>query len=631
MTTKVLNYWCEPADEESAYLLTKQLELGSEYAKELDRAENLRRHQYRNRLLQYQEFYLIDNRISQLYGSTVPEDRDDSFWSNIKLLKTERTKVYKIIKDMQSFKDCIDADQTKYNDNCKTIRNNLGPRGSGLSFATYQLEEDAHRQSKMTRAQYLPILRKRNPKEGIFAVHCQFSNDRIINKDDREVKLAGKPRVTVADVWHGHCQEIRIDSEKYGISRTKGARGVRRRDDNKTKGCNLQLVTLKVSGRGPSAKYLRVHALIHRVPVSGTVSWAKVHVTRVATKIRYSLHISVDNMVTEDSLNSCPSPTGDVIGIDLGWRQVDAGFLIATARNQDGSIPAGVYHNDKKVSELIIPKEVIQRALPYKGEPSRCATLRSTRDKNFNDLINKISEAKKTSPPWFNLFTQHCSRWRSPSRICNLLSAWRDQRWDGDVDLYNIACEFIKQDRHLWNWEANNRAKMARQIRGRFQAWADSLSKVYRCIKIENLDFKQAAIDFRKQAEAKYEKDNNKSKSPLIDKRATLQLAHVGHALIRSCTRNQRDLGRVEKRGTSRNCEICHEPSAKTMAKVMVCKKKSCALYNQPVDRDNRAARNIANGSVLEYLTGPLAPVKDKKSQRNPRRRKTIGQETALT
>jgi len=592
-TTKVLKFWCEPADDDSKELLMQQISLGYTYARSLDDAENTRRRSFRDHLMDVTPFKEAENELTALYESTSKENRDDAFRTKVELLRSAKKDVYISSKTTEPFVSKIKEDQDRYRAEVRRIRADLGPRGHGLSFGSYQHEEDAHLQSKSTRAPYLPLIRKRLPKEGTFAVHLQ-----------------SEYKAPIQNVLDGSCRWVSIGSEMYSISR-KVKYGSRTRDDSKSRGRRLRQVSLRVSGKGGDTKLIKVHALIHRMPVTGTVVWARIHTQRTGRKLRYSLQISVDNPVFPADVKNIRTAKSGVIGIDLGWRETDEGFLIATASEQNGN----------QLPPLIIPKEVALRGITHQRIDSRCETLQSTRDQKFNDIINRIRHVRDSAADWFREHTQHCHKWRSPGKVVGLFSKWRNNRWNGDDEIFDATSAFIKKDGHLWDWEAHNRTRMSRQIRGTYQRWADILASNYAEIRIENLDIKQAAEDFRKKAESEHQKDNNKSKSPLIDTRAKLQLAHVGHSLVRSCNRNECNLGRVDKRYTSRKCHLCGTKGKKTSDKLVFCKNKECALYNCAVDRDIRAALNIASSEVLEWVAGPLAAPKEPKERKNPRRR----------
>jgi len=182
----------------------------------------------------------------------------------------------------------------------------------------------------------------------------------------------------------------------------------------------------------------------------------------------------------------------------------------------------------------------------------------------------------------------------------------------------------MKQDRHLWDWEAHNRTKMSRQISGRYQDFAAFLAKTYGEVRIEDLKVCQAKDTWRDRQVVAYDVGDATSKSSLADLRAALKLGYLQKAIKDRATSFGASCGEVKAAYTSMTCSACGCRNEASSDKMLTC--VSCGLME---DRDIRACKNIASAAVQKWVAGPLAEVKPTK-RKVPRKKAKIVDDSVL-
>ena len=207
----------------------------------------------------------------------------------------------------------------------------------------------------------------------------------------------------------------------------------------------------------------------HRdLPEGATIKRVRVHRRKVATH-----HIYSAQLVLSEPPAPLPIPTLGTVGIDVGWRRFPGEGMRVAAWADD----AGQH------GELRVPERLLTRW-------QKVDDLRSIRDKNFNVALKVLVEARKAAtawPPDLLRETTHLHAWESPARLAALIWRWRTQRFDGDGALYDIMEAWRKQDKHLYEWECNQRENVLRSRREIYRLFAKSMAR-YRTVVVERLD-----------------------------------------------------------------------------------------------------------------------------------------------
>lgn len=81
--------------------------------------------------------------------------------------------------------------------------------------------------------------------------------------------------------------------------------------------------------------------------------------------------------------------------------------------------------------------------------------------------------------------TRSIRSWQRVARFVRLEKTWRGSRVTGDEGALAILQAWLRQDRHLWQWEANGRLKQSRRVKEIVRQLAVSLTRSYETVGIE--------------------------------------------------------------------------------------------------------------------------------------------------
>lgn len=221
------------------------------------------------------------------------------------------------------------------------------------------------------------------------------------------------------------------------------AKKVRRRD---------RLGTLRFRiGAGDHASVVEMPVLVHRaIPLEADVTLVRVSRRRIGARFRCSVSVVV-------RLPEIPARTsGDLVAVHSGWRALGDGSIRVAVVRGAGAPPESLSHSVRSHGDWY---EVVAPAR-WMSAQERMEKLRSTRDTNL-DLLRQDLVAWLKEHPQDDERLDHVDRWRSPRRFAALALQWRDQPPEGGEDIARELEAWRKQDRHLWEWEANERDRIA--------------------------------------------------------------------------------------------------------------------------------------------------------------------------
>jgi hypothetical protein len=619
--TKVLQLWCEPADQCSLSLLNDQLCKGRQYAWGLDWIENDARCEFRNKLLTYTNYLEQDNKIKDLYSDINRRENNYESWkSDVDKAKAIKSEIYKTIKGTSDFKIFNDLIDEKKGEKCRQWRKFIGPNGKygGLGYSTYQFEDNAARASHGKRKPWLMVKRDREPGIGTVATHLQ-----------------NKYVDTLENIFNGKSDWVKFCPGKYSLKTLRQTRldkhGSRRRPSSgrsieyaprqgfipreRREDPSGRLSEVKI--RAIDGKYITLHVMApydsERLLkyLDWEVRWVNIVVTKTGYKTDFSLQITISNETSIVKIEPVIIDKPRTAAVDLGWRLKDDGFKVAVVRTHDSAI-----------SDLTVTNDIVGRSLWSKCEldhKSESQRLRSTRDMMMNNVRDHLLSLKDGAPEWFAQSITYVDKWKSIDRYVDLARYWSNNRFINDSDTFKLLNEFIKQDRHLHNWEAHTRRRMTRQIRGLYQHWADNLAKTHDIIKIENLRLADFYQQLRERAQQDYDSGKMRSNKILIDRRNMLAIGEIIIALKRACNRTGCQLAEVEKADSSKICSYCGHKNKSSKDEIV-----TCAKCGRTENRDHRAVLNLSSRPVLKYIAGPLAETKVAKPLKNRRPKNKI-------
>lgn len=302
----------------------------------------------------------------------------------------------------------------------------------------------ARYQAARARAKGMPLKFHRFTGEGSVSLHIQ----------------GGLP---TSEIWNPGRQLIKIDPVDPRAFESP-SRGERRRL-GRTK------VYFRVGSSGGDPVWLELPIMLHRPLPPGLIKQAKVTRRRVGTHYYYQLHLTID---------AAQSPTrpvsSEIAGVDLAWRKTSDGLRVAYVSGSDGR------------EEPIVLPEKIERGLKKAEE------LRSLRDRLFNEMRDRLPSLLPTGvPDWLREAVQAMPQWRSPARLAVLALRWRESRFAGDDEAYRTLEAWRKQDKHLYEWEANARRKALEHRRQFYRELAKKLATSYGVVAVEDMDLRELA------------------------------------------------------------------------------------------------------------------------------------------
>lgn len=90
-----------------------------------------------------------------------------------------------------------------------------------------------------------------------------------------------------------------------------------------------------------------------------------------------------------------------------------------------------------------------------------------------------------TAGPWIIQETKSIHQWLRTSRFVRLIARWRVDRVPGDDEVFARVVAWLKQDRHLWDWEAAVRERRQRRVNEQIRLLAVRLAREYGRIGVE--------------------------------------------------------------------------------------------------------------------------------------------------
>ena len=235
-----------------------------------------------------------------------------------------------------------------------------------------------------------------------------------------------------------------------------------------------RILWLRVGSEGRAPVWATFPVTYHRdLPPGAKIKWVRVHRNKVATHYRFSAQIVLDELPVPT-----PVPQLGTVGIDVGWRNFPG-----------EGIRVAVWSDDKGQSgELRVPNRLLERW-------QKVDDLRSIRDKNFNAARDFLVVARRAAVGWpIDLMreTEHAHAWKSPERLSGIVTRWRTHRFEGDASLFGTLEAWRKQDKHLYEWECNQRENVLRARREVYRLFGRQMAR-YRTVVIERLDLRDFA------------------------------------------------------------------------------------------------------------------------------------------
>jgi len=319
-------------------------------------------------------------------------------------------------------------------------------------------------------------------------------------------------------------------------------------------------VRIRVNSEGRKPVWLELPMVMHRpLPDKSVIRNAAVIRERIGDKFRYKLVITV-------AFEPMPhKPVGEgAVGIDLGWRNVEGGLRVAYWKDEDGNGEA-----------LVLPNRLVSQF-------KKVDELKSIRDQHFNDAKNVLTlwMTGKNLPEWLKQETATLSQWRGKGRLVMLTRKWQENRFSGDQEMVAYLEEWIKRDRHLWDWETNLQDQVGRHRREIYRKFASEIVKKYARIFLEKFNLR--AVSQKKSPE-----EGTKGSTPVDRQRTIASVSILRQAIGNAATREGVDVAYVPSRNTTIECHVCgHTENFDAAGHIM----HTCTKCSNVWDQDENAA-----------------------------------------
>ena len=322
----------------------------------------------------------------------------------------------------------------------------------------------------------------------------------------------------------------------------------------------LRHVWLRVGSDDRAPIWAVVPIVYHRPLPDGPIKWARLHVGRTGATRTYSVQFVIDA-----APRALPPPTPHSVAIDVGWRKMESGVRVAVWMDTAGG-----------GGELRIPQRLLDRW-------AKVQDLESIRDKNYNGALEWLLAHREAGswPEWLTRATEHAHAWRSQERLASLVWRWKDQRFDGDSDCYETLEAWRKQDKHLLQWAAHQRANVLLARREIYRLFACSVARYSRVV-IEDLDLR----DF---AELPDVPDDPRT-AAARGRRFLAALSTLREAVVYAVRRAGGEVHDANPAGTTRTCHLCGFVGTWDAAEKIEHTCSGCGLQ---WDQDVNAAENL--------------------------------------
>lgn len=310
---------------------------------------------------------------------------------------------------------------------------------------------------------------------------------------------------------------------------------------------------------------------VHRpLPPDADVTQVQVSRRRVAGRYRVTVQVTA----------RLPQPTtrelGPTVGVNIGWRSLgDRGLRVATVESTAPLPPPprrldGIVSVSGRHAEVVMPDG-------WRDVWARTDAVRSRRDLAVDVLRGQVIAALPVAG--VDVTAGDVARWRSPRRFARLAASW-----PAGHPLAGVLEAWRRHDRHLWEWEANERDQIVARRRDAWRCVAAWLCASAAVVAVESTDV----------AELSAARPGDDPQT--VRARAQRQVAAPGElreSIVAAAVARGVRVARVDPAGVTVTHAACGETLADRSAparRVMV----HCETCGVDYDQDVNAARLIA-------------------------------------
>lgn len=351
-------------------------------------------------------------------------------------------------------------------------------------------------------------------------------------------------------------------------------------------------VHMRIFTNGREPVWADIPIDMHRPLPPGTIKWAHLIRRPMAGQFRWMVQFTIDAVETAK-----PERAPKAAGIHVGWRLLDNGDLrVAMLVDEEG-----------KTSALHLPAKLLSKEL-------HTQKLQSIRSRNMDEkrlkLVRWLTEEGRNI---VNEKPEHVMLWRSPGRIVKLLKEYGTSL---PPDLKKELEEFLKQDRHLWQWQDHERDKVYNQRRYLYRQWAVEVARAYTRIGIEDFDLRE----FARRGPAV--EDETPDARAMNKCRRLANIAGFREVLKNACGNLGSLLEKSRVKGSSKICHACGE-MCEFDASAHI--EHTCEHCGTLWDQDENAGMNLVTALLLRAAENDKAvPEKAEPSRLRRFKRKMV-------
>lgn len=451
----------------------------------------------------------------------------------------------------------------------------------GLAFGTYLRVEAAHQSSCRDTPLYTneEVCVPRFVRAGHrLKIRDGQEHDTSEWTDEGEVAVHMQPPVsaqTLFDGTHGHARIERIPYQGDRVSK-------------RAQRCEYAVLHLRVNAARGAAEWARFPIkLDQEIPKNAIVKWVVVQMRRIGWREEWRVIITVDTDYV------CTARSEEerqrTVAVNVGWREQEDTIRAAHWRDTDGNR-----------GDCTLDSTMISALRHYQG-------VRSRRDKEFNEargaLVDNLADLQV--PEWFAARTKALPLWRSQGRLTALVETWEKRRFDGDAAAFEALERWRYHDRHLLEWEAEQRTKALRCRRDFFRCFAKDLALRYGKIVIGK--FSLAALAKKPSPE---EAPNNDQANSNRHMNAPSELITC---IQQAAQRYGAEFVNPSAVDATRTCEVCGLVEAFD-AKVDVMRTPVCSGCGETWDQDDNHCATLLARERLRVASAAETAREEKKT-----------------
>lgn len=398
-------------------------------------------------------------------------------------------------------------------------------------------------------------------------------------------KARGKPPVDLSRVKYS--ENMRLDKDGYAMRKVGNA------------WVYMRVGSLDKEGKPkPGAHeplWTKFPINYHRpLPTNTIIKEVYLQRKKIGTSERWFFHCILDEDTRERKVDPTLATSG-YVAIDVGWRLVTRGGK-------------GCGFNSKEHSALVHGSNCPQKALRvayWLGSDGRsgevllsermmCAYYKvhdnqSIRDNKFNAIRSDLHEwikEQENVPQWLAESTHNMYLWHNPVRLVRVVFEWRENRFDGDEQMFKQLEDWRATDKHLLNYECHLRDQVLNQRKDIYRKFVAEMRRYYATVILEDINMTKLAAR-KKPEEAHLQKESA---------RRNRSFAAISH--LRGYFEEKMAVIKVNPAGTSATCSACGAPAFAGSADI----EHECSNCGRIWDRDHNAAVNILNSGMPKQL-----------------------------